>query len=73
MGFMIITTNNVVVSLIYLEHVYMNIIVSTQALSRPFLWVRKKQFSRVENKKRRKFCSDFLIHNKSCCHVFGIV
>ena len=36
-----ITTHIVVVSLIYLEHVYMNIIVSTQALSRPFLWFRK--------------------------------
>ena len=49
------TTNNVVVSLIYLEHVYMNIIVSTQALSRPFLWFRKNNLVALKTKKDESF------------------
>ena len=50
-----ITTNNVVVSLIYLEHVYMNIIASTQALSRPFLWFRKNNLVALKTKKDESF------------------
>ena len=49
------TTNNVVVSLIYLEHVYMNIIVSTQALSRPFLWFGKNNLVALKTKKDESF------------------
>ena len=48
-----ITTNNVVVSLIYLEYVYINIILSTQALSRPFLWFGKNNLVALKTKKAK--------------------
>ena len=47
------TTNHVVVSLIYLEYVYINIILSTQALSRPFLWFGKNNLVALKTQKAK--------------------